>query len=142
MTWATINGIRIWNHNTFPEPDDQELTNYGWDGQDGKHPPATTGKLHKCSTCPALVNYRSKHCRNCYIAANTNHTRVRSRSRQDIDEVAVRRVLNGEWKLKTTQAERRQVCQQWAKQGRSMNELARLTGWRPERYYQPTKEAA
>lgn len=51
----------------------------------------------------------------------------------DIDPVVVLRVLNGS-KVAATNQERREVVRRWAATGRSLNELARLTGWKPERY--------
>lgn len=50
-----------------------------------------------------------------------------------IDEVVVQRVLAGEH-LPCTTAERREVVRRWHTTGRSLNDLARLTGWKPERY--------
>ncbi|MBA2952143.1 hypothetical protein HZF07_00360 [Nocardioides sp. CGMCC 1.13656] len=58
-----------------------------------------------------------------------------------IDEVVVLRVLAGD-SVPTTTAERREIVRRWPETGRSLNELARLTGWKPERYTSRTEEAA
>lgn len=51
------------------------------------------------------------------------------------DEVAVERILAGAWRLPSSPAERTEVCRRWAADGRSMNELGRLTGWATHRYW-------
>lgn len=54
----------------------------------------------------------------------------------DVDPVLVDRLLGGEWQLSqtATNAERHIVVNAWREQGRPSNELARLTGWRINRY--------
>jgi transcriptional regulator with XRE-family HTH domain len=49
----------------------------------------------------------------------------------DVDEVAVRRILSGDWRLSCSKADKVAVVAAW--DGTS-NELARLTGWKVERY--------
>lgn len=51
----------------------------------------------------------------------------------DVDEAVVLRILDGHVVPATT-AERREVVARWTTTGRSINDLARLTGWKPERY--------
>lgn len=58
------------------------------------------------------------------------------------DEVTVERVLAGEWRTPTTKADRVEVVARWRAQGRSLAELGRRTGWKPERYYTPGEDAA
>lgn len=53
----------------------------------------------------------------------------------DFDPVVVDRILAGDFRLKATPPERTEVARRWAEAGRAMNEIARLTGWRIERYY-------
>ncbi|TAJ21803.1 MAG: hypothetical protein EPO65_00450 [Dehalococcoidia bacterium] len=53
----------------------------------------------------------------------------------DMDPVVVERILAGSWHLPATAAERTEVIRRWALAGRSLSELGRLTGWKPERYY-------
>jgi ParB family chromosome partitioning protein len=53
-----------------------------------------------------------------------------------IDESAVEAVLAGEWKTKCTPTEKTEVCRRWHAQGKSLNDLERLTGWtRVSRYF-------
>jgi ParB/RepB/Spo0J family partition protein len=52
----------------------------------------------------------------------------------DVDEVAVERVLGGDGKARLNPAERAEVVRRWQDQGRSLNELERLTGWNVWRY--------
>lgn len=58
-----------------------------------------------------------------------------------IDEVRVREVLDGAWRLATTPAEKAEVVRRWTAQGRSLAELERHTGWNANRY-RPGKEVA
>lgn len=53
-----------------------------------------------------------------------------------IDETAVQLVLDGHWKTPCNPAEKREVVRRWTAGGHAANELARLTGWKPERYHQ------
>lgn len=53
----------------------------------------------------------------------------------DVDEVVVERVLSGEWRLPTTRAEKVEISRRWYASGRSLGELNRATGWKPERYF-------
>jgi hypothetical protein len=51
--------------------------------------------------------------------------------RDDIDEVVVTRILGGDWRLRSTVAEKCAVVARWTG---TLGELERLTGWKPERY--------
>lgn len=55
-----------------------------------------------------------------------------------IDEAVVERFMNGDTNIhkQATTAERRAIVARWRAAGRSVNELGRITGWKPERYYQ------
>lgn len=53
---------------------------------------------------------------------------------RDVDEVAVARVLGGEWRLPTTRAEKTAVVTRWTAGGGSLRELELLTGWNTSRY--------
>ncbi|MDF9718123.1 hypothetical protein [Nocardioides sp. ChNu-99] len=57
--------------------------------------------------------------------------------RGDVDEVKVARIVDGDFHLPATTAERREVCARWATTGRPFAELARGTGWKIERYFRP-----
>ena len=59
----------------------------------------------------------------------------RQKSRDEVDEAVVERFLSGEYDLRTNIAERREIARRWAAAGRSLAELERLTGWKPERYH-------
>lgn len=54
-----------------------------------------------------------------------------------IDPVVVERLLAGDQSIAAaaTRAERTEVVRRWAQDGRSLAELERLTGWRPDRYF-------
>jgi hypothetical protein len=83
------------------------------------------------------------------------HTRQRSAPRgpDEYDESVVLRILAGEWKLRATNAERREVVRRWDRPdpmgGSKANDptapslayLGRLTGWKVERYA-PRREPA
>lgn len=58
---------------------------------------------------------------------------------ETIDSSRVERILAGDWRLRATIAERRTVVARWTG---SHNELARLTGWRVERYTDRREPAA
>lgn len=59
-----------------------------------------------------------------------------------IDPVVIDRVMTGEWRLPTTREERAEVIRRWREEDRgSLQELARRTGWKPERYYDVTPAA-
>lgn len=53
----------------------------------------------------------------------------------DVDWVVVERILAGELVPATTE-ERRAVVARWSETGRPLNDLARLTGWKVERYHE------
>lgn len=53
-----------------------------------------------------------------------------------VDEAAIEAVLAGDWKTKCTPTEKTEVCRRWHAQGKSLNDLERLTGWtRVSRYF-------
>ena len=54
-----------------------------------------------------------------------------ARDGDEVDPVVVERILSGDWRLKATSAERAEVVARWTG---SLNDLARLTGWKVERY--------
>lgn len=54
-----------------------------------------------------------------------------------VDAVAVQRILAGDWRGSANKAERVEVVRRWRAAGKPVNELARLTGWKVERYYTP-----
>lgn len=62
------------------------------------------------------------------------------RTLETADPVVVQRILSGEWKLPSNPAERTEVCRRWVTNGGSTFALAKITGWRVERYYR--KDAA
>jgi hypothetical protein len=59
----------------------------------------------------------------------------------DVDWVAIERILGGQL-VPTTAAERRAVVARWPSTGRPYNDLARLTGWKVERYHTEQEAAA
>lgn len=61
-----------------------------------------------------------------------------------IDEVVVERILAGDGTPAhaATPAERHAVVTAWTAAGRSLASLARLTGWKPERYITPNSQEA
>ncbi len=58
----------------------------------------------------------------------------------EVDEVAVHRVLSGDWSSPTTRAERVEVVRLWVAAGRPLRQLELHTGWKPERYYRISDE--
>jgi transposase-like protein len=56
-----------------------------------------------------------------------------ARPHDDVDEATVERLLAGE-RVPSTRAEKQEVTRRWIAAGRPVKELARLTGWKPERY--------
>lgn len=59
-----------------------------------------------------------------------------------VDEVVVHRILNGDWRLPCTSAEKAEVCRRWFaraplqfERGTGYEELERRTGWQISRYY-------
>lgn len=60
----------------------------------------------------------------------------------DVDDVVVRRILDGEWKLKANPTERTEVCRRYVAAGGSTLLLSRLTGWKVERYFKVGEVAA
>lgn len=60
-------------------------------------------------------------------------------SADDVDEVAVQRILDGDWRLPCTRADKAAVVARWTG---TLNELKRRTGWKVERYVNRDPEAA
>lgn len=58
-----------------------------------------------------------------------------------VDAIKVARIVDGEFALKATPAEKTEVIRRWTAQGRSLAELERHTGWNANRY-RPGKEVA
>jgi lambda repressor-like predicted transcriptional regulator len=58
-----------------------------------------------------------------------------------VDEAVVERILAGD-RVPATTAERYAVVARWPSTGRPLNALARLTGWKVERYHPRDEEAA
>lgn len=56
----------------------------------------------------------------------------------DFDQAVVDRILAGDYRLRANRTEKTAVVEAWVASGRSSNELARLTGWKPERYARVT----
>ena len=54
-------------------------------------------------------------------------------TKSELDPVVVERLLAGDV-VPTTIAEKREVVRRWSETGRSLSDLARMTGWKPERY--------
>jgi hypothetical protein len=52
-----------------------------------------------------------------------------------IDHVTVERILNGDYHLPSTPAEKAEVCRRWVADGRVLYQLGKATGWKIERYY-------
>lgn len=63
-------------------------------------------------------------------------------SEQTVDEVAVQRVLSGDWRIPTSKAEKVEVVRRWRAQGLPLKQLQNRTGWKTERYYDPREVAA
>lgn len=55
----------------------------------------------------------------------------------EYDQVVVARILNGDWRLPATVAEKVEVLRQWAAEGGSDNGLEKLTGWKISRDVRP-----
>lgn len=64
------------------------------------------------------------------------------KTRDDIDPAVVERVLTGEWRLRTSQAEKVEICRRWRAAGRFDTELERLTGWNVNRIAHPREPRA
>lgn len=55
--------------------------------------------------------------------------------RDSVDPIVVERILAGDRMPWATPAEKAEVVRRWTAGGRSLNDLERLTGWKPSRYY-------
>lgn len=64
------------------------------------------------------------------------HGNVSKIGQVTVDEVVVLRILGGDYTLAATPAERAEVASRWPG---TLNELARLTGWKVERYFRAEK---
>lgn len=62
-------------------------------------------------------------------------TGVRADTDTYVDPVVVRRILEGDYRLICTPAEKAAVAAAWDESGQSLNELERHTHWRISRYY-------
>ncbi|REK73671.1 hypothetical protein DX116_09105 [Aeromicrobium endophyticum] len=144
--------MRVWNRESFPEPSDDELAEYGYVKPPPKRAPhaptglSASGYRKVCVDCSAKIRASSTRCRACHavyrgVVAERRPRRKDSRAHDDVDEVVVQRVLSGDWRIRTTQAEKKAVTAKWVAEGRSVAELGRLTGWRAERYL-PARDAA
>lgn len=51
-----------------------------------------------------------------------------------VDQLAVERILAGDWRAPAGKATRTEVVRRWDEMGRPRRELRGLTGWMPERY--------
>lgn len=71
-------------------------------------------------------------------------TRIPRNRHDDVDEVVILRILQGDPTVApaATLAERRAVVAAWSARGRPLSDLARLTGWKPERYTTSTRQPA
>lgn len=59
-----------------------------------------------------------------------------------VDPAQVTRILDGEWTLPASPAEKEEVARRWHAQGGSLQALARATGWKVERYFTLKQGAA
>ena len=66
---------------------------------------------------------------------NPEHLIVEEHPDDAIDWAVIERVLAGDFTVPTNRAERTEVVRTWATSGQSLAELARRSGWKPERYY-------
>lgn len=73
--------------------------------------------------------------------ASPSQPRTRQIRRQ-VDHAVVERVLAGEYQLPTTKAEKREVARRWYRNGGSLEELMRRTGWKADRYFKASETAA
>lgn len=55
-------------------------------------------------------------------------------ARRGVDEAVVDRVLAGEWRLRTSKAEKVEIVARWLAGGRDLNTLEARTGWNARRY--------
>ena len=53
----------------------------------------------------------------------------------DIDHAAVERIISGDWRLQCSPSDKAEVCRRWVRNGGSLRDLERLTGWATHRYY-------
>jgi transcriptional regulator with XRE-family HTH domain len=61
-----------------------------------------------------------------------------TRPHDDVDASTVERLLTGE-RVRSTRAEKEEVCRRWLATGRPLAELQRRLGWKPERYVPTTR---
>jgi hypothetical protein len=95
------------------------------------------GKV-RCSECEREGG-RRYYARNAERHKATGKERYRRRQ-ESVDPVVVDRILAGEV-VRATPPEREEVVRRWVADGRGINELARMTGWRVERYYRKNEVA-
>ena len=53
---------------------------------------------------------------------------------EPIDPVVIQRILDGDWRLPASPAERVEIARLWVADGGAVNELSRRTGWKVDRY--------
>lgn len=92
-----------------------------------------------CNAC--YLRHRTAGTLNQFPASHPYYGTGGHRIDWSVDEAVVERILGGDWRLFANPAERAEICRRWSESGGSLNELNRLTGWRPSRYYK-RKEAA
>jgi hypothetical protein len=143
---GVVRGVRVWNRESFPEPSDDELAEHGYVAVVPKRRPSGNPRgasqaayTKVCLDCPTKIRHSSTRCKPCYFAYRgfappKPRRQVPSRRRDDVDEVAVQRVLSGDGKVPTTKAEKELVAAKWLALGRTAVSLHELTGWRVERY--------
>lgn len=118
--------------------------------------PSARHRTIQCARCSRTGDHAGRGiCKNCWkllrkanaldlyparpVRGNTYRPRI---ERHEIDEVVVLRILSGEWRLRGNPAEKAEVCRRWVATGRSLAQLAVLTGWKVERYYLIRQEVA
>lgn len=65
-----------------------------------------------------------------------------ARAAAGVDDAVIDRFLAGEHTLPTTRAERIEIARRWVAAGRSLADLGRATGWKPERYFRLSDQTA
>lgn len=114
-----------------------------WDDGAIDDPDAEPAGHKVCSDpdCSSPVQYRGL-CKIHYAVERgfTGQSTIGHRHK-DLDLVRVYRILDGDYRLSCSELDKTEVCRRWVREGRSLEDLATLTGWRPGRYYK-TGDAA
>lgn len=86
---------------------------------------------------------KTKPCDPCREAMNEDQRKRRAEKsvRNRFDLAAVERALTGDFAGQFSPLERAEICRRWFESGRSLSELARTTGWRPDRYFKVSEAA-